>query len=756
MFCRISCAAALAVFCLAQTSSAQWQLTPLYDETPSNWSSWSGESSSTQGYGWRPYVPYPGQPGNPYSGTTTPQSVQPLSQPQAPLSLPDIQYAPPLPQSFDSGITSSEYVPAEPQSSIPVETQQSNNLGREVIINEEPVDGKILGVVQEDGSLLSLEQFNANARASAIAKNQSTSTPEPMTGVGDNFGEPIVKPGESNDIVVLESVAEPTKPEPPSEELASELEPPSEETDPGNLASNSDLVAPSMTPDEAVEKRLKEEASNEEAASKVANYETRIAQMADVIKEAETRLKEQDKELATLKAKARQQERVMELQTRKVKTLTKSVNDAMSKRKNSDGSELAALKKENKSLTTKLKSMAANSIQQSDSAAEVSKLRKKLVQTNRDMVELRREIDNAATLEAGNREREQKLKERLKTLTKSAEEAVSKQKKSGSRELAALKKENRSLTTKLESMAANSVQQSDSAAEASKLRKKLVQTNRDMVELRREIDEANDKVQRLEIRNKSRLASTVKLKGELSDSKEANGVLETAMAAMKKKMGDMSLSKEKSSKDAESMKRLEKSLARSKKENAATKEKLQESTKLLGKTKSKLAAQEKKYSQLKSKFMEAFEAEKGKSAGKKTRESEKSMTEAEVREQWKKKRDKEERKAREMKKEKEKEKKKAKSKKDDNEKKEAKKKSEKERKLERQKKDLIEEMKKKMAESAARIRGVGKKKIDALIKDGKKEDSDEVKKAQERIDESVKIANRKIRARYERRLKRLK
>ena len=204
------------------------------------------------------------------------------------------------------------------------------------------------------------------------------------------------------------------------------------------------------------------------------------------------------------------------------------------------------------------------------------------------------------------------------------------------------------------------------------------------------------------------------------------------------------------------MKRLEKSLARSKKENAATKEKLQESTKLLGKTKSKLAAQEKKYSQLKSKFMEAFEAEKGKSAGKKTRESEKSMTEAEVREQWKKKRDKEERKAREMKKEKEKEKKKAKSKKDDNEKKEAKKKSEKERKLERQKKDLIEEMKKKMAESAARIRGVGKKKIDALIKDGKNEDSDEVKKAQERIDESVKIANRKIRARYERRLKRLK
>ena len=727
MICKIFCAAALAVFCLAQSSSAQWQLTPQYDETPSNWSSWSsGESSSSQGYGWRPYVPYPGQPGNPNFGVI-PQSIQPLSQ-QAPLSLPSTQYEPPLPSSFDSGITSSEYLSPTPQPSNPIETQQSNSLGSEVIISEEPIQGKILGVVQEDGTLLSLDQFNANTKAAATAQNQSTTNPESMSGPRDNFGIPVVQPGESNNIVILESVPEPSKLETPTEDLESdlesnletpteELETPSKETDPGNLASNLDAVAPSMTPAEAVEKRIKEEASMEkaaeEAAAKTGNYDIRIARMTNALEEAQTRIKEQDKAIAELEKKRRVLERRAKAQT-----------EELAERTEKDQKLVMALQEAETQLVERDKAIAA--------FKEQKRVRDRMMRAQTKRVE-------KPTMSA---------------------EALSKLKKAGDEELARMKKKNKSLLADIKSWEEKSKQQSDANSEASKLRKKLVQTNRDMVGLRREIDDANLKIENLRIRNKSRLASDVKLKAELSKSRKANGALETAIAAMKKQMGDMPSSKEKSSKAAESMKRMEKILARSKKENTTMKKELDESTKLLRKTKSKLAAQEKKYSQLKSKFMEAFEAEKGKSAEKKARnlrsDSEKSMTEPELREQRKRMREKAARKAREMKKEKDQKEKKAKSKKEDREKKETNKKAEKERKLERQKKDLIEEMKKKMAESAARIRGVGKKKIDALIKDGKKEDSDEVTKAQERIDESVKIANRKIRARYERRLKRMK
>ena len=82
--------------------------------------------------------------------------------------------------------------------------------------------------------------------------------------------------------------------------------------------------------------------------------------------------------------------------------------------------------------------------------------------------------------------------------------------------------------------------------------------------------------------------------------------------------------------------------------------------------------------------------------------------------------------------------------------------SEKTRKRKQREESLRDEMKKKMSEAENRIRAVGKKKIDAILKDGKKKDSDEVQEAKEQVEASIKISNRKIRARYERKIQRLK
>ena len=70
--------------------------------------------------------------------------------------------------------------------------------------------------------------------------------------------------------------------------------------------------------------------------------------------------------------------------------------------------------------------------------------------------------------------------------------------------------------------------------------------------------------------------------------------------------------------------------------------------------------------------------------------------------------------------------------------------------------ELRKEMKKKMEDARKRIEAVGKKKIDALMKTGKDQDSDEIKEMKEKVNRSMKVSDRKIRARYERKILQVK
>ena len=185
----------------------------------------------------------------------------------------------------------------------------------------------------------------------------------------------------------------------------------------------------------------------------------------------------------------------------------------------------------------------------------------------------------------------------------------------------------------------------------------------------------------------------------------------------------------------------------------------QKTLKKLRDVEAKLAAQDKSYAELKAKLMKASEAEKDKKKdkdGAKSKDKKKngmSLSEAEVREQWKKKQAAKKKKEAMEKAEKEKA---EKLKKEKAEKESKDSKSSKEAKRKKREEELRDEMKKKMSEAESRIREVGKKKVAALIKQGEKEDGKEVKAAKEHIEESVKVSDRKIRARYERKIIKLK
>ena len=903
MFHKISCAIALAVFCLTQTLSAQWQLTPQYDEVPSNWSSWGSEiSGAQQGYQIRPYAPYPGQPGFQSSGVFP----QPMTQLQ-----PLPSYLPSLP----------------PQSSVPFADQQQSIQNGEIIVSEDPVDGEILGVVQQDGSLVPLNQLRGSAQASGettqapngkilIPSNDQpsedlSSDPE-MSGVGDNFGDPIVEPGEvapeRNKIVILESVDQPPKqPETPA---------------PGALSA-SDAVAPSITPQQVIDERLKRESEienplrdsksriekmatvlkdeqtelrNKEALSKLQGEHRKLRQKAEeqlnLVKKAEAQLKDKDEAFNTLQSEHRKLQQVAknqltavknaeaklkdkdeafnklqgeyrELQQVAKKQLTavknadeklklkgealtklhvehrdlqqkvekqkavyrdasKFVQESQAKHRMAFNKQIAKLESEKETLADKFRDSMAKiesqtktmNLQSESSSEKMADTRKKLVDANRELVKLRREVEDANSSIEKMRSQQKQL---VESAAKASEDAKSKtedagnelarvkteltqltekhrhslaalesqtktlglQSGSSSRELSETKKklveanrkmvrlrreiddataaadlnskrqkdyleqnarvkmkfnklveQHREAKMQLESTQTSN-RQTESTTELSDTRKKLVQKNRDMVKLRREIDEAKTSIERLEARNRARISSFVKLKQELATKEKE---FETRTAEMSDEFKKRSV-------------KMRTEFQNRSDTNSDTAKKLKIA-------REQLAAQKKKYAKLKTKFIEAFEAEKGDKAKNKSakKKGKKGMSEAEVREQWQKKREMEARKSRGMKKSKDESKDKeteAKSDKDD-------KLTKKERKVKRQKADLIEEMKKKMSESAARIRAVGKKKVDALIEDGNKKDSDEVKEAQDLIDESVKIANRKIRARYERRLKRMK
>jgi len=82
-------------------------------------------------------------------------------------------------------------------------------------------------------------------------------------------------------------------------------------------------------------------------------------------------------------------------------------------------------------------------------------------------------------------------------------------------------------------------------------------------------------------------------------------------------------------------------------------------------------------------------------------------------------------------------------------------KREKEAKLKKMEQELRQEMEAEMGEWETKIRTVAKKKVALLIKKGNAEDSDQVKEEWEKMEKSIKVSQRKIRARYERKIRKL-
>ena len=66
---------------------------------------------------------------------------------------------------------------------------------------------------------------------------------------------------------------------------------------------------------------------------------------------------------------------------------------------------------------------------------------------------------------------------------------------------------------------------------------------------------------------------------------------------------------------------------------------------------------------------------------------------------------------------------------------------------------LRKEMEKEMGETETKIRTVAKKKVALLMKKGNKENSSVVKAEWEKMEKSIKVRRRKIRARYERQIR---
>ena len=665
----------------AQVLESGWELTPQYNETPLSWPSSEGIIAPQQ-FEMRPYVPYPGQPG--YSGSYH----QPIQQPslnfgqgyglsfESGAAYPTNQFEQPA-----FGFQQPQYEQPPFELNQPLELQGSTDLGQEIIISEEPLDGTIIGIVKDDGSVTPIGEPGNSSQMppSETPPSEDNLTPSADMGesvVGDNFGEPIVQPSPS-DVVVIES--DDTQPQLPPEEQKQDIE-----------------LAPAETPQEVVDARNKE-----------VNERTKLQ------RECEVRIREMDRVIGELKAKQEAQNAELIASKRALEEAKKSIADNFAKSKKSSESivetnkandiKIADLKRENSKLDAALK--AATKGQTKEDSSEASKLRKKLVDTNREMVKLRRSL----ATQKGNLESRNTI-------------------------MARLAKEKKELETETKELLLKT--KDDSA--------KLATLKRQLAESKKASDKTNSKLADLK---KSNLRSDNYKKKFDALKKAQTAALKESKSASKKLEQIAKELKESKEKHAEQIAKLDKQY----KSSAETHRKAIEE---LATAKEQLAQQKQMNKQMKAEFIEAFEADRKRKSKQKAKvkekNSDKPLTEAEVRDAWNKKRLEAEKKDKsESTKEEEKDSKKKKV--------DSKKKSDsKKEKLRKRELQLREEMKKKMAEAENRIRSVGKKKLEALAKKGKKDDSDEVKAEKENTEKSVKISDRKIRARYERKIKRLK
>ena len=172
--------------------------------------------------------------------------------------------------------------------------------GKEIIINEEPIDGKILGVVQADGSILPLPSLYSESQ---LGTEITSGIENESSLVGENFGEPIVSPEPGN--IVIE-------PNNASSESAN--------SDDAVVQTAVDDIAPSETPDEVVEARIKKNSiANEENNNVLRNGQAkntlalkmRIKELTKALHEAETQLEEKSSEL--VESKNGDQQRLVKL-----------------------------------------------------------------------------------------------------------------------------------------------------------------------------------------------------------------------------------------------------------------------------------------------------------------------------------------------------------------------------------------------------------------------------------------------------------
>ena len=633
---------ALSPLATAQVIDSGWGV-PSYNEFPI-WQSTDGLATGFQGYDARPYVPYPGQPGytgaesfpiNPLPVYGQGQAIESFSQPAGGYVQPLVE----IPQSQPSSL-------------------QGSGTNQEIIISEEPVDGRIIGVVKADGSIVPIGQAGS-ATQSAPSVIES---PNPIVSSGDPMAEDkvgnsvVVEPG----VLIVESEDSPT-----------------EDKDPGMLAASAGEAAlttettrateaaPAESP-ESVADAMMAERRMKETTQRMRGYETRVREMDQVIKG----LKAENEELKAASEKGSKALADLLVQSETAQKKALKVEQEYETR-------IAEMEKIKEEFGKKLKASKESSMKSNVADTEVSKLRKKLVDANRLMVKMRQSLNS----------NEEQMETILRRRT-SREAKLSKDLAESNKEMSALKNSAREIQSKLRSMA-------DKEAQASKMKKELAAS----------------------------MAESKKLKAKLA----AVAKSKTSAADYRKKYDE-----------------LKKTHSKTVKQQRAAKTQISELTAKLKVLDKKLTVQEQLNKKMKAEFIEAYEADKKKKA-----KSKKSMTEAEVREALEKKRKEAARK----------EKKEGESKETESEKKSTKsKKSSKTRKekLREREKELREEMKKKMAAAESRIRAVGKKKVDALLAKGKKEDSDDVKAEKKRTEDSIRISDRKIRARYERKIKRLK
>ncbi len=667
-------------FAPAQIIESGSELTPQFGETSSLWRS-SGGIRGYQEWGFRPYVPYPGQPGHSVGGSFQ----QPL---QTSTSFGFVQ---PF-ESFAHPMNG--YV--QPFIEIPQSTASSfesfSGSNQEIIISAEPVDGRIIGVVQKDGSIIPIGQSGIPSQPMTSELGQSASV----------VGELIVQPASEPGIVLLGSDQAPSK-------------------NPGTLEVAGLEPTPNVSQQEVVDARNKQ-------MERFQARQTRMREMDREIVELKFRNDTQSAAMATSKAA------LAKLSLENEERLNASEQSFRKTQKDLQR-KIADLQHKNKRLVEKLDAAKQKSKESADTRSQTSTLRRKIVDANRELVKMRRSLDDSA-----------ENIERLKR-NRGPSSAAAKLKA----ELDASKEANVALERAMK-VELSDVRK-DNSAKVSKLKKDLAKAQLTAEEMQ------------------SKFAEMKKAISNVSDDKKKYDDLAKSHS---KSIGENKASKKRMQEMAAKLKTMEtkhaEAIAKLGKEYKASAETQRDALTALKAAKSELAEQKKMNTQLKTDFMEAFEADK------KNKEDARGQpkTEAEVREAWIKKRREAEKAKQAEKAKKSKQGKSSKkaegaknaetsnethSDKEADSKKEAHKEkpaSSAEAKLHKRQEQLRDEMKKKMAEAESRILAVGKKKVEALLKRGKKEDSDEVKAEKERTEDSVRISDRKIRARYERKIKRLK